>query len=317
MIWYSKLLLLFEFIQNNNTLFLGDFNFNEYSNYLRTLAPTCRITSLINFSNFLNFEQYNHIKNRNENILDLVLSNMNCIVDKAPDILINEDSHHPALLILFNINKKYNNNKSTVNFSYYNYRKANLVELYQNLANIDWHSLFDIQDINYAFEQFYEKIYAVLDSIVPRTIIKGKSYPPWYNANIIKSIKLKHRAWCDYKNFEDPLALDEFKLLRTYIKEQVDVEYRKYCRDIENNIKINPTKFWQFIGNKRSSKNLPTAMHYKDKQYVGNTELVNGFAEYFRSSYTPSNGSIEDNLVDADNEFFKIESFTEQQVLSS
>ena len=51
-------------------------------------------------------------------------------------------------------------------------------------------------------------------------------------------------------------------------------------------------------------------MHYKDKQQVGNTELVNGFAEYFRSSYTTSNGSIEDNLVDADNEFLKIEWFT-------
>ena len=76
---------------------------------------------------------------------------------------------------------------------------------------------------------------------------------------IIKSIKLKHRAWCDYKNFQDPLALDAFKLLRTYIRLMLNIE--NIVGTLKTMLKsILTTKFWQFIGNKRSSNNLPTAI---------------------------------------------------------
>lgn len=70
-------------------------------------------------------------------MLDLVLANINCKVENTSGVLIPEDSHHPALLILIKVQEKSNINKDLVNFTYYNYGKANLVVLYQNLASVD------------------------------------------------------------------------------------------------------------------------------------------------------------------------------------
>lgn len=148
-------------------------------------------------------------------MLDLVLANINCKVENTSGVLIPEDSHHPALLILIKVQEKSNINKDLVNFTYYNYRKANLVVLYQNLASVDWSSLIDITDVNFAFECFYHILYNVIDRVVLKIIVKGKRYPPWYDSNVIKSVKFKYKPWCDYKKNKDLLALHEFELLRT------------------------------------------------------------------------------------------------------
>ena len=47
-------------------------------------------------------------------------------------------------------------------------------------------------------------------------------------------------------------------------------------------------------------------MYYGDEHFVGNKELLSGFALYFCSSYIASNVSVEDNVEDANTDVLAI-----------
>lgn len=252
-----------------------------------------------------------------ERLLDLALTNIDSKIEKAVDILINEDSHHPALTALLNVTLQCGINKQKTNIIHYNFRKANYIDLYQCLAEVNWNFLNDFSDINLACEQFYDKIYEILDTFVPKTKKHKRNYPPWFSSQIIKNINSKHRAWKKYKTHGDIQSLNEFKSLRKQIKDSIDNAYKKYCKALEEDICDNPQKFWQFINNKRKMSSIPTSMHYNGANIEDQQNIANAFADFFQNSYIlPDPLIVEHNNDDTADNFY-LNNFDESDVYKS
>lgn len=88
------------YIFNSDILLIGDFNIPDYgSNNIMSLT----LQAISNFEHFLELHQFNDVNNSNNRLLDLVLANRDCKVEKAVDVLLNEDSHHPSIVVLYRL----------------------------------------------------------------------------------------------------------------------------------------------------------------------------------------------------------------------
>ncbi|XP_063901620.1 uncharacterized protein LOC135121244 [Zophobas morio] len=122
--------------------------------WLNDSVSDAELFDLSIYSVFRSDLQFNEIVNNTEKVLDLVLSNQPCSVDRALDILTNEDIFHPALEVTVKLLKPdCNSNKfPIVMFPNYNFRKANLHELYADLESVDWSVLNDTPDVDLAVD---------------------------------------------------------------------------------------------------------------------------------------------------------------------
>ena len=113
------------FNKEDNILILGDFNIPQFiQNNDNILVHT-----LNNFCSFMNFIQYNCVKNASNKLLDLVFSNVHCRVEHDCSPVVAEDTHHPALSILIDF--------TVDNFSNFPSTRPNGVKLY-NLKGADF-----------------------------------------------------------------------------------------------------------------------------------------------------------------------------------
>lgn len=76
-------------IFHDPVVFLGDFNISDY---IYEDVDSQQKTVLSNFWHYHNLTQHNYVLNCKDRLLDLVFSNLNINVLKAPEILLSEDS---------------------------------------------------------------------------------------------------------------------------------------------------------------------------------------------------------------------------------
>lgn len=279
-----------ECLQNKNILIVGDFNISLYAEYLKNGRSNRRVAVLNGFCLTLGIQQCNFIRNSNNRILDLVLysSNEFCNVERCEDCLVHEDDHHPALLIS-SLNFSHTSSQDKISNNYhncYNFRKANFPLMYQMISSIDWTFLEVFLDIEQACTYFYGKLYNVFDACVPKyTNIRPRKYPPWFNAIIIREIKLKAKFFYQYKKFKNITAFNEFKRLRLKIKTDIDIAYKSYVQSIEDDIGNSPNKFWAFINSKRGLSGFSNRMVFDGNICDTPSDIVNAFSSFFSSSY--------------------------------
>jgi hypothetical protein len=151
--------------------------------HVRVLMETMR---------FMNIEQYNYIGNKNDSIFDLVLSDLNCDVERCDFPLVPEDGYHPSLLV--NIPTVVEEtNLSVKHTAKYNYRKANFDHINSKLATIDWNDLLNGKNTNDAVSTFYDVLFSVIDTYTPKKIIKSSGFPIWYRKPTIVLAKMRNK----------------------------------------------------------------------------------------------------------------------------
>lgn len=280
-------------LYGSNLILLGDFNISEYAKYAITSETNTTIQLLNEFSNLLLLDQANQILNSSNRLLDLVLSNIECDVSPVEPI-VPIDPHHPPLLItlLCKTNSLCKSNNSTTSF--FNYKRGDLVALYQDIGSTQWDFLNNCNNVDNAFELFYEKLNDSISKYVPLVKPRRGEFPVWYTFEIIKSIRTKHKHFCKFKSSGDVNSLNEFRRLRSEIKAAVKVAYKAYCQNVENSLNSDPKKFWRFVQNKSNTGNIPTVMKHNDHVIEGYESIADAFAQNFSSAYTlPSdNNSI-------------------------
>lgn len=286
---FSSLNVMF----SGNILIIGDFNIPEYINFLNVAEQSSAVLRLNNFCQFLSFNQFNLIRNTHGRILDLVLANFNCDVLCAPENFVPLDPHHPPLHIHFKASLNSLSNKYKTNNEFYNFKRSDLVSLYQSIGATDWSFLNEYKDIDDAFEAFYSELYSLLNQYVPVVKASCRKYPPWFNSDLIKCIRKKFKLFEKYKSTNSPLLLDEFRRLRSYIKAESERRYNSYCESISEDIKENPSRFWKFINRKKNGSTLPNNFEYNGNEYSNPLEISEAFARYFSNSYTNANNSLQ------------------------
>lgn len=306
-----------ERLHNNNLLIVGDFNISSYATYFHNNLGNDIVSALTNFLPIFNLTQYNTIANDLERILDLVLYNNDCFVERSIQNLVAQDRYHPVLNISCKLNfcHTLKRNFPTISCNEYNFRKANFSLLYQSLSNIDWTFLQTFDRSDDACIYFYGKLYNAFDECVPRETKQYKrKYPPWFTRDIIKDIKLKSKLNNECKINNDVNTLNKFKYLRAKVKSDIDKSYRDYANSAESSMKADPKKFWAFVNSKKGSTNISDRMTFNGQTLDTPTDILNGFSEYFAKSFSVSTMCVtHDDSVTS--QFLNIMSFTEDEVL--
>lgn len=159
----------------SNIILLGDYNlpaiqWSLHSEPTISLYGKIESEALSNFS-FLNLKQFNYIKNRNNSILDLILSNSSYItVSCEISTLVPTDYlYHPALLIKFPICEIIK--PLDFNYTVYDYINCGYNVIRASLANINWDILFNGLNINEAITISYYNVFNIIDSYCKKTHI--------------------------------------------------------------------------------------------------------------------------------------------------
>lgn len=293
-------------IHNHNLVLVGDFNL-DYQRSEQGGSPSPKLTLLKDFMSFFDSSQFNNIFNSYNRLLDLVIANFPCTVERGAIPLVPEDAYHPTLAIKFdppslsyqNINFPTNSqNKS------YNFRKANFPLLYQLISETDWGFLAAFTDVNEAVSAMYVKLYGLLDRAVPpfRPQKHKYSYPCWYTGDIIRQLKEKSRLHNKWKISKSATDFNNFKALRTSIKIKIDTAYRDFVTESEVSIVNDPKKFWKFVRQKQNKSRIPGEMSFGDATFDTPDGIVNAFASYFKSVYVDPSPTNNQQLNDDSND---------------
>lgn len=288
--------LLFEtlcqcnYLYDSNVFIVGDFNLPAYSSCINSMDLPPSVKHLSDFLTFLSLHQCNNITNNLNRILDLVISNECITISKANDPLVNEDLHHPSLNWTHNLHiSKSPKELSPDTIFYFNFHKANFQELYSELLLSDWNFLLRYHDANSACQAFYEFLFSILERFVPKTKPRSLKYPVWFSAKIIKLIKKKDSLWKKFKKSGLLSDREEFTQYRKLVKKEIRVAYGNFVAEAESNIKSDPKEFWKFVKLKKGNSGVPCNMTYLNKTVSGGNQIVHSFANYFKSTFQPSN----------------------------
>lgn len=130
------------FLYKSNFVILGDFNITRLIEYYSNNdVSDSYVNEFINFLNFFDCIQYNYIINYFGHLLDLVVSNTKCRVDRGTVSFVNEDKHHPTLCIHVSLKCEELKQLPLSITNYYNFKKANYNLMYDLFKNVNWSGL--------------------------------------------------------------------------------------------------------------------------------------------------------------------------------
>jgi hypothetical protein len=285
-----KFLEVLDYLYEHDVLFIGDFNVPNYIN-----NNGCRIDSknelLLNFCSILNLKQFNYyITNCDNRCLDLILSSFDCsfMLDSAP--LLIGSALHPPLFCICSLKspcrKFFKSSKSCRGEERFNFRKANLLGLYDCIANCDWSFLHAVNDVNVAVGLFYEKLYDMFRQFVPLNRANSSHYPVWYTTDIIRKLKHKFKVFKRYKKTKSRSTLIEFRTLRRDLKISINAAYHEYISTVEQQLTHDPRCFWSFVNHKRKSSTIPSVMQLDEVEYSTPHTIANAFPSYFEKNFS-------------------------------
>ena len=150
--------------------------------------------------------------------------------------------------------------------------------------------------VNDALSYFYDIIFAVIADSVP--IVKLKSshkFPSWYNSELISLIKDKEHArklFIRAGRDKNSDAYRSFSSLRADVKALQKACHADFVRNVSEDIKANPKRFWTYVKSLKSSSSLPKVMTLNSFEYTSVKEIVQAFCKYFESMFSVNDNNI-------------------------
>lgn len=296
-------------IEDCSSIICGDFNLPGYKWHSInevTLAhgfyPIWQIREAVNLleklSNRCQCKQIINETNSAGNCLDLIFTDILDVyysVSHDPLLSVLDNAHpHPLTTTVSIKNLRAITFKETI----YNFHKMNIETMNQKFAEIDWPLILEnnlsVDEMTHAF---YQKIYSIIDSEVPKIVIQNSSFPPWFDTALKQAVTLKKQLHCKFKESPSEFTYSKFSAQRALCKRLTQTKYQSYLDKIENEIKINPKKFWNYVDIKNAkNRNIPDCVYLNDQKSRNGEETVNLFADHFKQIYT-STPHTSNNMV--------------------
>ena len=113
---------------------------------------------------------------------------------------------------------------------------------------------------------------------------------------MLKEKSVAHRCFKNNINDENYLKFSE---LRKLCKSKSNKDYLEYIDKTEQSITCDTKSFWKYTNYLRGTRGLPSQMCFGDTKVDTGQDIVNLFADYFESVYTPEStttNSINDSV---------------------
>ena len=220
------------------------------------------------------------ITDKTETLIDLILTNNPQSISK---VIVNSNSiaDHELTGCVRKINNIKYKPKSVFTRDYKNYVPEQLIA---DVQNIDWENFYDIDDVNIAANIFTTCLKDIFDQHAP---IKSKTHKgkpaAWLRTDLKKQMDNRDQLLRKARKSKATTDWTTFKRARNQCNGKIREAKRKHYRNLIEENKRNPRKFWDtiktiFPTNKKSS--LPCMEKSKCK------ELTNTFSEYFSEVVT-------------------------------
>ena len=296
-----------------NIVICGDFNFAK----IPWDAPDCASgTKELLFVDSLNdhfLTQLNRKPTRDNNILDLVITNTPDHIS-VTDVLSIEQAglftDHRTILFEFNsfIKAPTKTHRTVLDFE-----KGDLEGLRSALSAINLSSAInnDDSDINTDWQQWKDTFLAAVSDYIPSKTLKGRNPVPWIDGTILNLIKKKNSVRQKMKKSPTNYLKEKFKALRSKIKHMLRERRNEFFGSLESKKNTNPKRFWSILKQNSKSHNLPnlvsapaatSATVESDTQSSSRPtaenpqEIANLFNQYFASVFTTDDRRDDDDL---------------------
>lgn len=296
-----------ETLSNQKVLLIGDFNTpdvywksNPNSTYMipEFQQQSGKYLLLSETISFCDLNQFNYITNKNDRILDLVLSNMECISVCRATQLTRLDEHHPSFTIeVHDFRHQTEHVKPNNNIKRPNFRKCNFDKIKVELQSKDWTSVLDTEDINTAVQNFYNELNNIIVKHTPMiSTRKNNNYPVWFSPSLIRCLKEKLKFHRRFKKYGNPRDYDTFDLLRSRCKRLIKQCHSRYLSSVEESLPKSIKYFWRYINNKGENSTIPLNIKYGDTESSDVGEVCELFSRYFGSVYGNCDDAVNTQL---------------------
>jgi len=308
----ESLVFLLSSLKTRATFLVGDFNTPHFENPIDARSRT-----LSSLPDFCGLYQANTIRNVSNRLLDLIFINTECTISRCESPLVAEDPLHPALVanISFPIaDTTFRSNSNNIRFDFKN---ADLPNLYASIATTNWECLLDCADSNSMCDLFYSLLMSSIDIYVPKSRRRAASAPIWHTLELSKLIKAKERARRKFSRLKSEESYSDFSNLRSQVKSLSVITYKNFIAHAENLINSDPKYFWKFVNSKRSSSRIPGEMYLNNSSLNDPQSIVDGFAKYFAKVYLPpSSVDISPNVQFEDGSISLLD-FSEDEIIKA
>ncbi|RUS84500.1 hypothetical protein EGW08_007739 [Elysia chlorotica] len=217
------------------------------------------------------------------NILDLIFTNEEDMIDEISRETPLGKSHHSTLVFQMNTYVKKVRQKPR-----YVYARADWNKIRNDLKEITWQTALDGLTCEEAWDVIKKKIHHSMDTNIPKCTPGNKPKKPvWMNEKALAKVKKKHATFKRYMETREGKDYAEYAKARN----QAKWECRKAIRDLERKIaqdsRHNPKAFFQYAKSKLNTK-CGIADLIRDDGSVAETdkEKAEVLNEFFCSVFT-------------------------------
>ena len=272
--------------QSNNLIIFRDFNFSDInwdalyaqsalSNQFCDIVFDQNLTQLI--------DQPIHI---NGNILDLILTNAenlihNVSVHFTPSFLISSDH----FLITFDIASGLSTLSKKPLQTFWNYTRGDYTGLCTYLNNIDFISLYQIEDVDHVWSFIDQVVKSAMQQFIPIVSVPCTNQPIWFNSEIRYYIKqlCTLRRKCNKHNTANNVA--KLKSLESLLSAKVSAAKSDYETDLVASINNKNSLIYKYIRSITKSSTIPSTVFHDSTSATTDVDKANLFNQFFFSVF--------------------------------
>ena len=278
--------VLFEELDNiisssHETILMGDFNLPEIN--WTTMETTGRGTRMIRLVNENNLKQHVHAPTRGQNILDIVLSTENELIEQ----LFIKDKIGDHNTVEFNITAS-RTNRESVRYNY-NFRRANFVNLRNEIVNTDFEQYFHEKTADECFEYTRDTVLQASMRHIPKKKTQINN-PSWFNNEVKEAITNRDRLYLEWKTSPSEQSEADHKQSCREVKKVVRRAKRNKELNVARLAKHNPKAFYSYVNERRVVRDSVGPLQNTEGELKSSdTEVSDILNKFFASVFTNEN----------------------------
>ena len=275
---------------------LGDFNINVFYNAKNILRNVNKTLTLQNCPNILKqYREFCNLSNLKQliesptritcsttTLLDHVLTNCEEKISQSGVIDIGLSDHQMIFCTRKHTRPKSNTHSVVKYRSFKNYSKE---QFKNHLVDINFPNYEAYTDIDLAYNDFYNKLMPLIDTLAPikESRIKSDSQP-WFDCEIAEKISIRDKLLKKYKKSRLHIDNDLYKSAKNDVQILIKNKKKSYFQDkLEENVG-KPKKLWKILTSMGLNKKIPSSsnicLEFNNKKTFDcktNAEIFKGF----------------------------------------
>ena len=270
--------------KNEPNLIFGDFNYSGINWLLGTSSKQNGQHIFMEYFQVAGFKQLVDFPTREENLLDLIFSNENNLLQSVHKGLKISSDHET---ITANLNVQYTKTQYTL---FRDFQNSNFQAISRDISKIKWNQFFEGLSVNDMWNKFVHLLSVLVETHVPLRTISIKNNCP--NTSI-KVKKLCRKAYELHKKWK---STNSHIVYQKYLEASKIAQRAKREADFNSENKIlesaNLNKFWNFVNSKLTYKSsIPSLLDINLNRLIHDNQIkAEMLNDYFCSVFTIDDG---------------------------